>query len=165
MYCCYGRRCVGANPTHAIYLLSRLTTCGVVCTGRAVTSNIIMSRVSDKRRLEADLRLLFSFFYMIDIVVESDDAKLYHILFEVIKHQRYLFTSRAFVLKSNWVLIVLSIVFETRFRSYVRMNRFFSESCRWSDSQWLDFAQQIQQIANRNKKAALVRSVLFRIPW
>jgi hypothetical protein len=87
-----------------------------------------MSRVSSKLRLQKDLRLLF-FITIIELedVIESDDddeTLIYLFLSEELKQQRYL-SSRVSVLKFNWASSILSNLFETRFRDYVRMSRHF----------------------------------------
>lgn len=54
---------------------------------------------------------------------EWNDAMTYYIFSKALRQQRYLMP-RAHVPKSNWAAAVLPQPLETRFRNYVRMNRF-----------------------------------------
>jgi hypothetical protein len=84
-----------------------------------------MSRLSKKTRLQRDLHLLFSIFTVTATSeIESDETLDYLILLKELKEQRYLL-SRSFIFKFNWALFVLSNLSNTRFREYVRMNKYF----------------------------------------
>jgi predicted DNA-binding protein YlxM (UPF0122 family) len=78
-----------------------------------------MSRISHKAQTQKNLLLLFFFHFESEQM--NDDVLQYLIYFEKLKKQRYLY-SRLFVFKFNWVSSVLSKLFNTRFREYVRMN-------------------------------------------
>ena len=85
-----------------------------------------MPRISIKRRLQFDLH----YFCIADFIAAINEDELnetfqHEILFLDLKKQKYLNSIRFFVSKSNWASSVLSNFFDSRFRIYVRMNRFF----------------------------------------
>jgi hypothetical protein len=84
-----------------------------------------MSRINTKKKMQIDLH----HFYLVENVAviiehELNEALMYQILFENLKHQRYFFSSRSLISKSIWIASVLFNLSETRFRSYVKMNRY-----------------------------------------
>ena len=86
---------------------------------------IIMSRINEKARLQKNLSLVFIAINALADTQKVDEiVEKFLLLSKNLKEQRY-FTSRSFILKSNWTSDVFSILSDNRFRDYVRMNRDF----------------------------------------
>ena len=70
------------------------------------------------------------FYFIVGIVLvdtekERDEIIIYQILSKGLRQQRYLFSFRISVPKSDWVAIIFFQFSKMRFRNFVRMNRSF----------------------------------------